>query len=345
MYMSKVNLLIYRHLRALKRLIKFSNLAVGLRLFYEALSNSDNLKVIKAQREKEPPSLEEAINIVFQRWPEIKSNSDSEPIFILSAGWRSGSTLLQRLISSSGDILIWGEPYGHMGIIDHLSQPIRSVTINYPQNNSFIRSLYNENESLSNLSKTWIANLNPDVDYLLKSHIAFLTELFETPAKSQGATRWGIKEVRLTINHAIYLNWLFPRAKFLFLYRNPYEAYASYQQFTKYGVWPYDYWYNQWPYEPINTPQSFGIHWKNLLTGYLSGYQKVKGMLIKYEDLCDGNFDFDALEQFIKLKLDKSLLKVKIKGNEQKNIYQINEDEIQALKETVEPLASEVGYK
>ena len=343
--MGKHNILNNEYLKLLARKIKYSNLFIGLRLFYEALSNSSNLRVINAQITKEPPSLEEAINIFSQRWPNVKSNSDAEPIFIFSAGWRSGSTLLQRLISSSGDIIIWGEPYGHTGIIEHLSQPIRSVTSNYPCNNFFISDIYGNNESLSSLSEKWIANLNPDVNYLLKSQISFMTELFENPAKDQGATRWGIKEVRLTIDHAIYLNWLFPKAKFLFLYRNPYDAYVSYQQRGKYVVWPYDYWYNKWPYEPINTPHSFGLHWKNLLAGYLSGYQKVKGMLIKYEDLCDGNLDFDALEKLVNLKLDKSLLQVKIKGNNQENSYQITENHLLALKETVEPLASKVGYE
>ena len=30
------------------------------------------------------------------------------PLFILSAGWRSGSTLLQRLIISAKGVVIWG---------------------------------------------------------------------------------------------------------------------------------------------------------------------------------------------------------------------------------------------
>ena len=35
-----------------------------------------------------------------------------KPVFILSSSWRSGSTFLQRLITHSNEILIWGEAGG-----------------------------------------------------------------------------------------------------------------------------------------------------------------------------------------------------------------------------------------
>ena len=42
--------------------------------------------------------------------PARDDNDNEEPIFLLSAGWRSGSTLLQRLIMSDSNVLIWGNP-------------------------------------------------------------------------------------------------------------------------------------------------------------------------------------------------------------------------------------------
>ena len=39
-------------------------------------------------------------------------NDSYSPIFIFTTGWRTGSTLLQRLITSSGETLIWGESGG-----------------------------------------------------------------------------------------------------------------------------------------------------------------------------------------------------------------------------------------
>src|ERR1700759_2808533 len=34
------------------------------------------------------------------------------PIFLLSTGWRAGSTLLQRILVTDPSLLLWGEPLG-----------------------------------------------------------------------------------------------------------------------------------------------------------------------------------------------------------------------------------------
>ena len=284
----------------------------------------DDLKIV--------PTIAEALNIFAKRWPDVKSNCSSSPVFIFSAGWRSGSTLLQRLVMSSGSIIVWGEPYGRAGLIDHLSNPLKAITDTYPASEWFITQAFSDSTSVSKLAGEWIANLYPDIDCLLESHIAFLINFFEKPAKKRGILRWGLKEVRLTIDHAIYLKWLFPRAKFLFLYRNPYNAYASYQGF---------YWYKKWPNEPVYTPEQFGLHWKTLLQGYITDSHKVDGMLIKYEELCDKDFDFSNLENFLELKLNKSTLKKVI--NSTKRLA--SPGEFKRLNSVVNPLATELGYE
>ena len=53
--------------------------------------------------------------------PVTDSNDNEEPIFLLSAGWRSGSTLLQRLIMSDPRVLIWGEPYDECGMVQAMA--------------------------------------------------------------------------------------------------------------------------------------------------------------------------------------------------------------------------------
>lgn len=187
-------------------------------------------------------TIEVAIDIISKKYPNVKSSCLSEPIFILSAGWRSGSTLLQRLLMSSNEIIIWGEPYGHSGVIDYLSSSLKAITNNYPDTSWFINEMLDDKQPVSSLSEKWIANLYPEIENLIAAHAAFFIQLFEIPVINRGVSRWGIKEVRLSIDHAIYLNWLFPRAKFIFLYRNPYHCYASYRGF---------YWYNQYPSDPI----------------------------------------------------------------------------------------------
>ena len=59
------------------------------------------------------PKLAEGIKVFQDRWPDVASSSEDAPIFILSAGWRSGSTLLQRMLTP--ECLIWGNPTGTPG--------------------------------------------------------------------------------------------------------------------------------------------------------------------------------------------------------------------------------------
>ena len=56
-----------------------------------------------------------------------------EPIFLLSAGWRSGSTLLQRLMMSDSRVLIWGEPYDECGTIQALADSMKAFRAGCPR--------------------------------------------------------------------------------------------------------------------------------------------------------------------------------------------------------------------
>src|SRR5262245_32576620 len=57
--------------------------------------------------------LREAIRFLeSQPGNRFDENEDgAAPIFLLSSGWRSGSTLVQRLINSDSSVLMWGEPF------------------------------------------------------------------------------------------------------------------------------------------------------------------------------------------------------------------------------------------
>lgn len=52
-----------------------------------------------------------AIKTLVERWPDLREHDSSKsPIFVLAAGWRSGSTLLQRLLMPPA--LIWASHTG-----------------------------------------------------------------------------------------------------------------------------------------------------------------------------------------------------------------------------------------
>ncbi len=217
-----------------------------------------------------PARLQDAL-----RWiSEAARPDDEQPVFVLSAGWRSGSTLLQRMIMENRkDLLMWGEPFPHCNIHDGLVNQFRAFTSKWPPSPYFLSAM-----KLQDASDTWVANLYPDVDDLLKAHRSFHHTLFAEPARRAGWKSWGLKEVRFTIDHATYLRVLYPRCKIILLYRNPYDAYLSYSRWNATV-------FRAWPDRFVATPYAFGRNWAELTRGYLDGHQRIGALLVKYEDL------------------------------------------------------------
>ncbi len=305
-------------------------------LLFEAHLGSLNSFYMAHKASGRQPELEDAISAFHDRWPDIENNCTSNPVFILAAGWRSGSTLLQRLLMSSGEFMVWGEPYSQNQMIEQLSRPLRGITRESPDPIWFRDAATFKKQDLSD---AWIANLYPDARYLLQAHVAFFQSLFESPATDQGYKRWGIKEVRLNMQHAIYLQWLFPEARFIFLYRNPYEAYKSYKG---------NHWYTRWPDKPVYTAKQFGKKWASLLNGYLDGHCKVQSLLLSYEELCEGGKILKRIEDFLGIQIREDVLKKKISkpsilsamGN-----APVAPRELNRLRQAVDPLASKLGYR
>ena len=163
-----------------------------------------------------------SIEILTNNWNVSFERDDDDPIFVFSSSWRSGSTLLQRLICSDNNILLWGEPYHHCQTIPRLSESLRAFNPSWPD------KLYIASNNIEPESQ-WIANLFPSPQNLASSHKALLDLLLKNPARDRGYNRRGLKEVRLDGDHAIYLRFLYPNAKFIFLIRSVYDAFNSYK--------------------------------------------------------------------------------------------------------------------
>lgn len=281
------------------------------------------------------PSIPEALEFIQARW-DMTLDDPKSPIFIFSTVWRSGSTLLQRLVFSGGDVLIWGEPYTYCDYIRKLAESLTCFRKDMPPDQFFIDHLEERKEKGIKTDK-WIACLYPNPKDLIDAHRQFFCTLYEVPAVKRGYLRWGIKDVRLSIDHAVYLRFLFPNAKFLFLYRNPYKSYRSYRVFRN--------WYDQWPHNPIFTPQKFGEMWKILLTGYLEGYEKVGGHLIRYEDLINGNLSLSDLSKYLNTSLSDEIFSTSVTGRGDRTLESIPHVEMRILRSAVEPLASDLGYE
>ena len=282
------------------------------------------------QSPPERPSIADGIAVIRRRWPELRNDCEDDPIFVLSAGWRSGSTLLQRLIVER--CFVWGEPFGHSGLIDSLTDPIRCFTDRWPEPHHFYQGMDAEF-----LSKKFIGNLYPSVQDLLRAHQSFFESVFAEPARRAGAARWGFKEVRLTVDHAVYLKWLFPRAKFLFLIRNPYDAWRSFAARAARG-WR---WFNRWPEEPV-TVQSFAAHWRRLGTSFQDDHRKVDGLVVRYEDLERG--DYTAIEEYLGFPLSRAAGQINPSDGGPPPLSELSAPDRAALEEGLGSLAASLGY-
>ncbi len=224
------------------------------------------------------------------------STTANKPIFVLSAGWGSGSTLVQRLIISSKDALIWGEPLDITATIHRMSLTLTPYRADWPPEEHFLPE-----RDPGILSREWIANLIPPTEDLHSSHQLFFTNWLGKNTEQSGYARWGLKEVRLTIDHARYLKWLYPDAKFVFVYRDLFRCYNSCRRRRD--------WYSVWPTHKATPIISFAHHWTHLVEGYINGYKDVDGFLLKYEDLVAEDYSLDEMKSYLELDyMDESLL-------------------------------------
>ncbi len=226
-----------------------------------------------------------------ERFPTAAGRCDEAPIIVLSAGWRSGSTLVQRVLMSSEAVMIWGEPFARSGLVPRLLDQLRAFTPEWPS-----PSYLSENFS-GQLTDQWIANIYPGVGDLIAAQRAFLLGLLAEPARRLGRSRWGFKEVRLDGSHARFLKLLFPEARIVFLVRSPYDSYASFRHYIKSD-------FVDWPQRPVLTAAQFGRMWREQTRSFRAVCGEVDGLLLRYEDFLADPAAQAALAEFVGLRLE-----------------------------------------
>lgn len=282
------------------------------------------------------PSVPDALRNIERRWSVPADPVDDRPVFLLSAGWRSGSTLLQRLVMSGSEVMMWGEPYPNCDYIRGLARSLSAFQPDQPPDQFFIRPAPETRVGAMPLDE-WIACLYPNPGDLIRAHRAFFRTLYAAPALERGYRRWGLKEVVVAVEHAAYLRWLFPGAKFLFLYRDPYAAYRSYRAFGD--------WYYRWPTEPVFTAAKFGWVWRTLMEGFVRHHAVTGGMLVRYEDLVSGTVQLQKLADYVETPIRPEVLNKRVTGRKSDTLEPIPRLELSLLRRAVEPLAESLGYK
>jgi hypothetical protein len=146
------------------------------------------------------------------------------PIVVLASGPRCGSTLLQRVLNSHPDILVWGEGGGFATAFAAAFAGLRRWAATYDGQRVALREAG---------SDAFVANALPDDDELDDAAAAMLRALFADPAVRRGRRRWGFKETRGDAGLARFLRQLMPGARVIHLTRNPADVLRSLSEWER----------------------------------------------------------------------------------------------------------------
>lgn len=154
------------------------------------------------------------------------------PVFVLSSGWRSGSTALQRLIVSGGTAYVWGEPFATSRLLPRLQR----IAVEAPVADGLPERVPSGPRLSPEAAGSWIALTNPPPGAVLNGVRAMLQETYWGPLRETGFATWGVKEVVATPEQVRLLAAAFPEARFVCVVRDPTAAYRSFRRFVVSGV-------------------------------------------------------------------------------------------------------------
>ena len=161
---------------------------------------------------------------------ESRSMTD-KPIFIFAQA-RSGSTLVQRVLNSVDDVIIYGE---HLGILEKVAQSY----FEFHRSLKYLPNFCSTNENLNEVQAEALKRLRDPQDFtphisgfsirhVREQYAKFVSDLIQTVDKERGK-RWGFKEIRYGFGDKVFevLAQFFPQATFVFVARHPFGMLSS----------------------------------------------------------------------------------------------------------------------
>lgn len=229
--------------------------------------------------------------------PAAEAAPGPGPIFLCAAGWRSGSTLLQRFVVSDPDVVVWGEPYGDLPIVQHHVDVLRRLSM---------RSLGDLPTATPDriTSDDWIANAWPPLPALGRGIRAQLEQLLASEVAAAGHARWGVKAVRWGADEIELLRAAFPGARFVLLVRDPVAAYRSYS-----GHYP-RVWFARYPDRRVDDVRSFARHWSRLAADFAE-QRGADTLLVRFEDLAARA---DEVAHHLGISPDPTVFETRVRG-------------------------------
>ena len=272
-----------------------------------------------------------------ERIPGFAEDAELEPgdapVFLFAPTWRCGSTLLQRLVMSTGEIWMWGEVYTQAEPLQQMLGMFRPFREDFPDPGLFA----DPDVGAGDLTEEWIARLSPGPRHLLEAHRRFWDRLCARPARERGYRRWGLKAVNLPIDYPVYLRRLYPDAKLVYLVRSPYRAWLSYRRFGN--------WYATFPDDPVFTVGRFARMWAEHARQFLERGREADGLLLRFEDVIEGGEPLAELSDHIGASVDAGVLGEKVSGTDSDRATSTTFLERRILRRITEPVASRLGYE
>lgn len=273
-----------------------------------------------------------------ERLPEVGRDAElppgRAPVFLFSPTWRSGSTLVQRLVMSTGEIWMWGEVYTQAEPLQQMMGMFRPFREDFPDPGLFAEP----ERAAGDLTGDWIARLSPRTRHLMEAHRSYWDRFCAQPARERGYPRWGLKAVNLPVDYPVYLKRLYPDARLVFLVRNPYRAWLSYRRWAD--------WYASFPDDPVFTVQRFARMWSEhagQFLRYAAGAEDA--LLIRFEDLVRGGEVLEELSDHIGSRVDPAILDRKVAGTEAGRASSTTVAERLVLRRITGRPAEELGYE
>lgn len=217
----------------------------------------------------------------------------TSPVFVFSAGWRSGSTMLQRVITASGQVLVWGEAGG---ALDRLADALACYEQMLGPGGTRFKHGFGGNGSQEYEDfvaagnegvHKWIACMNAPRGLFIGAMRKFFNAVYEEPALKLGYAAWGVKEVQSGLDAASFLRELYPEGRFVFLVRSPIACLTSIKRHD---------WLDR-PNDP-HALEHYAGHWVRLAREF----RKADfGMLVRYEDLVSSRESQNKLAAYLEI--------------------------------------------
>ncbi|MEL6637832.1 MAG: sulfotransferase [Bacteroidota bacterium] len=143
----------------------------------------------------------------------------SAPLLLSSAVRRSGTTLVQRLLSSAPNCLIYGETCAYdlqFGLQVYLSKQLQ-FQVRAAQQDALLAKV------LAGDANDWIADLMPPVaDYLAaqKTHCLGVVDFLERYAVEQQRPVWGLKMAEWPVSQILQIQRFLPPTRLVYIHRD-----------------------------------------------------------------------------------------------------------------------------